>query len=68
MKEFKANISASRQMVQQMQMRDAERLADIPLEETLISETSSERSQNNDETNEDGSDYNSEEDKAEVER
>ena len=67
MKEFKANISASRQMVQQMQMRDAELLADIPLEETLVSETSSDKSEKNGEDGE-NSDYDSEEDKAEVER
>ena len=49
-----------------MQMRDAELLADIPLEETLVSETSSEKSGSGKE--EDDDDYNSEEDKAEVER
>ena len=46
-------------------MRDAELLADIPLEETLVSETSSEKSGSG---KEDDDDYNSEEDKAEVER
>ena len=48
-------------------MRDAERLADIPLEETLVSETSSEKSGSGKEETFDD-DYNSEEDKAEVER
>ena len=47
-------------------MRDAELLADIPLEETLVSETSSEKSGSG--KDEDDDDYNSEEDKAEVER
>ena len=50
-----------------MQMRDAELLADIPLEETLVSETSSDRSGKND-GEDDDDDYDSEEDKAEVER
>ena len=50
-------------------MRDAELLADIPLEETLVREcTSSSKSEKNGEDDGENSDYDSEEDKAEVER
>ena len=54
-------------MVQQMKMQEAQALAEIPLEETLISESSSDK----DEPNNDGEvidDYDEEEDKAEVAR
>ena len=41
MKKYKDSMNASRQMVQQMKMQEAQALAEIPLEETLISESSS---------------------------
>ena len=61
MEKYKDNVNASRQMVQQMKMQEAQALAEIPLEETLISESSSDRDEDHD-------DYDEEADKAEVAR
>lgn len=72
MKKYKDNMNASRQMVQQMKMQEAQALAEIPLEETLISESSSDdKSRGDDDSGGDSTPRNSdqeEEDKAEVER
>ena len=67
MKAYKANVNASRQMVQQMKMQEAQALAEIPLEETLVSETSSEKDDREDDDSDaadSGADYDEEEDKS----
>mmetsp|Transcript_23885 Transcript_23885/g.32004 ORF Transcript_23885/g.32004 Transcript_23885/m.32004 type:complete len:207 (-) Transcript_23885:167-787(-) len=70
MKQYKANMDASRQMVHSMKMQEAQALAEMPLEETLISETSSEKDYNEeDDGDSTPRDHTQEEeDKAEVER
>lgn len=57
-------------MVQQMKMQEAQALAEIPLEETLISESSSEKDPNDDDDEDDSpsdNEYDEEKDKATVE-
>lgn len=44
MKQYKESMNQSRQLVQHMKMQEAQALAEIPLEETLISESSSSES------------------------
>ena len=72
-KQYQANMNASRQMVQQMKMQEAQALAEIPLEETLVSESSSDNDKNKDDDSDGDStprddEYDEEQDKAEVER
>ena len=74
MKQYKADVNASRQMVQQMKMQEAQALAEIPLEETLVSESSSGKGDDDDDEDEDEdgeetpNEYDEEKDKEEVER
>lgn len=72
MKQYKESMNQSRQLVQHMKMQEAQALAEIPLEETFISESSSsEANVRDDDDDVDSSprDYDrEEEDKAEVER
>lgn len=72
MKQYKADVNASRQLVQQMKMQEAQALAEIPLEETLVSSESSGKGDPDDDDDEDDAtpdeDYDEERDKEEVER
>ena len=64
-------MDASRQMVHSMKMQEAQALAEMPLEETLISESSSEKDETEQDDDADSSPRDheqEEEDRAEVER
>ena len=65
MTQYKANVNASRQMVQQMNMQEAKAFAEIPLEETLQSDSSSDKEKKG--GSEEDDEYDEEQDRATVE-